>query len=233
MAKQSIEFIERSKNLDHVSLPTMGPIHFGWGSATYRSIGKRALDVALVVLAAPIWMLLVFGLALFVARDRHFPLYSQKRVGKDGRIFTMWKLRSMVPNADQRLAAYLAGNPDAKAEWDKTQKLRRDPRVTKLGKVLRKSSMDELPQLWNVLLGDMSLVGPRPMMLDQRSMYPGSAYYMLRPGITGNWQISDRNTASFAARAEFDRDYEESLCFRDDVKILTATFAVVVKGTGC
>jgi exopolysaccharide production protein ExoY len=145
----------------------------------------------------------------------------------------MWKLRSMVKNADQRLEAYLATNPEARAEWDSTQKLRDDPRVTLFGRIMRKTSLDELPQIWNVLKGDMSLVGPRPMMLEQQALYPGLAYYKLRPGITGNWQITDRNKTTFAARAEYDRDYAATVSLGADVGILAKTVRVVLNGTGC
>lgn len=101
-----------------------------------------------------------------------------------------------------------------------------------MGKFLRKSSLDELPQLWNVLVGDMSLVGPRPMMISQQSLYPGQAYYALRPGITGYWQTSGRNRTTFEARAEFDDAYEADLSLLTDVKVLAATIGVVVQGTG-
>jgi exopolysaccharide production protein ExoY len=144
----------------------------------------------------------------------------------------MWKLRSMVCDADARMEDYLASNPDARLEWDSTQKLKADPRITKVGKFLRKCSLDELPQLWNVLLGDMSLVGPRPMMINQQQMYPGMAYYALRPGITGYWQTAGRNRTTFEARAEFDDAYEAELSLMTDVKVLAATVAVVVNGTG-
>jgi len=105
-------------------------------------------------------------------------------------------------------------------------------RASRLRQFLRKSSLDELPQLWNVLIGDMSLVGPRPMLLEQQELYPGSAYYALRPGLTGTWQISDRNLSTFAQRAEFDADYERRLSFGTDLRILVATVGVVLRATG-
>ena len=120
----------------------------------------------------------------------------------------------------------------ARAEWDETQKLKNDPRITPFGRFLRKSSLDELPQLWNVFVGDMSLVGPRPMMLNQQALYPGTAYYALRPGITGFWQTAGRNRTSFEARAEYDTSYEAELSLATDVKILARTVSVVVNGTG-
>ena len=199
----------------------------------YRDVVKRVLDVALVLVAAlPVFMVLVV-LAAVIALDGKSPIYLQKRVGKNGRIFHMWKLRSMVTNADEMLKEHLAQNPAARAEWDRDQKLKNDPRITTIGRIIRKTSLDELPQLWNVLRGDMSLVGPRPMMVDQQSIYPGSAYYALRPGITGFWQISVRNESSFGARASFDADYLGKVSFVTDLKVLFRTVAVVVKGTGC
>ncbi len=199
----------------------------------YRNFFKRALDVTAILLAAPIVLPLVGALAFAVSRDGSKPFYSQQRVGRHGRSFRMWKLRSMVPDADERMEAYLASDPAARAEWDETQKLKNDPRVTPFGRLLRKSSLDELPQLWNVFIGDMSLVGPRPMMLNQQALYPGMAYYALRPGITGYWQTAGRNRTTFEARAEYDGVYEENLTFGTDMGILVRTVGVVVNGTGC
>ena len=167
-----------------------------------------------------------------VRRDGGGAFYTQQRVGKDGRHFRMWKLRSMVSDADARMADYLASNPEARREWEQTQKLQRDPRITPFGYFLRRSSLDELPQLWNVLIGEMSLVGPRPMMLNQQSMYPGSAYYAVRPGITGLWQTAGRNRTTFEARAGFDTEYEGTLSFTSDMRILARTVSVVMRCTG-
>lgn len=202
-------------------------------SGFYRDFGKRVLDIALIVLFAPPVLLVVLVLAFFVGRDGSPAFYRQKRVGRNGEIFWILKLRSMVPDADAALEAHLADNPAARAEWDRTQKLRNDPRVTPLGRILRKTSLDELPQLWNVVRGDMSLVGPRPMMPCQRELYSGTAYYKLRPGITGFWQVSARNDASFAERAEFDTTYYEDLSFDLDLRVLMRTIGVVLRGTGC
>lgn len=202
-------------------------------AAPYRDAIKRALDIALVLIAAPAALLITFVFALLVMRDGHSPFYSQTRVGRGDTGFRMWKLRSMVPNADALLTSHLADNLEARAEWDRDQKLRFDPRITRIGRLIRKTSIDELPQLWNVLRGDMSLVGPRPMMPSQKEIYPGSAYYALRPGITGLWQTSVRNESSFAERAQFDTAYLRELSFANDVRILFKTVGVVMKGTGC
>ena len=198
----------------------------------YRTGVKRALDIVLIVAALPFVVPLLALMALAVMMDGHSPFYRQERVGRNGRIFNLLKIRTMVPDAKAALEDYLAQDPAARAEWDETQKLKNDPRITRVGAVLRKTSLDELPQLWNVLKGDMSIVGPRPMMPEQRALYPGHAYYELRPGITGAWQVSDRNECSFAGRAKFDLDYYNDLSFVTDCSILLCTVAVVVRGTG-
>ena len=198
----------------------------------YRSLGKRIVDIGLVLLAAPAIVFVVALLAVLVALDGGRPFYTQQRIGRNGRVYTMWKLRSMVADADARLEAHLAADPAARAEWDSTQKLKADPRITAFGRFLRKSSLDELPQLWNVLKGDMSLVGPRPMMTCQRDLYPGTDYYDLRPGITGPWQVSSRNDTTFADRARFDAAYNREISFVTDIRLLLATVRVVLRATG-
>ncbi len=199
----------------------------------YRNGVKRGLDVTLVLLAAPVALPLILGFALaLLLLEGASPFYRQDRVGRDGKIYKMWKLRSMVPDAEARLAVHLAADPAAWAEWNSTQKLKADPRVTPLGRLLRKSSMDELPQLWNVLRGDMSLVGPRPMMDGQQDLYPGIAYYTLRPGITGFWQVSKRNDSTFAERADFDDRYDREVSLATDLRLLAATVGVVLRATG-
>jgi len=198
----------------------------------YRNGVKRLLDVSAILMAAPIVMPLVAVLALIVARDGGQPFYTQVRVGRHGRRFRMWKLRSMVADADSRMAEHLEQHPAARAEWDSTQKLKNDPRITRFGQLLRRSSLDELPQLWNVLIGDMSLVGPRPMMTCQQGMYPGTAYYGLRPGITGYWQTAGRNATTFEARAGFDTAYDADLSLATDTRIMVRTVGVVLKATG-
>jgi lipopolysaccharide/colanic/teichoic acid biosynthesis glycosyltransferase len=200
--------------------------------ASYRGLGKRALDLVICALIAPFALLLVGIFALLVRRDGSRAFYSQLRVGQGGRTYRMWKLRSMVPDADEKLEAHLAQNADARAEWNNHQKLKNDPRITPLGSFLRRASIDELPQLWNVFKGDMSLVGPRPMMLSQQVLYPGQDYYDLRPGITGTWQVSDRNQSSFADRALFDTDYNNKVSLAEDLRIMFATVRVVFKATG-
>jgi lipopolysaccharide/colanic/teichoic acid biosynthesis glycosyltransferase len=202
------------------------------GRGPYRSGFKRLIDITVILLALPFVLPLIMLLALVVWSDGGNPFYAQERVGRSGRVFRMWKLRSMVPNAEHILEEYLLSNPDARREWDEYQKLRDDPRITRVGRVIRKTSIDELPQLFNVLIGDMSLVGPRPIMVDQADLYPGSAYFQLRPGVTGYWQVSERNEATFAARAVFDTKYAQDCSFMVDFNILLRTVPVVLKASG-
>lgn len=198
----------------------------------YRRWGKRGIDLALVLFTAPVWIALIAVIAFLTLIDGGSPFYSQPRVGRSGRVFRMWKIRSMVRNADRLLADHLAGDPRARDEWDRMQKLSNDPRVTRLGCFIRKTSLDELPQLWNVLRGDMSLVGPRPILVDQRDRYQSCAYDRLLPGLTGPWQVSSRNSASFAERAGFDAEYEATLSAKEDARLILRTFLVVFRATG-
>lgn len=193
---------------------------------------KRILESLLIIATAHVTLPLVLFMALLVSLDGGNPFFSQKRLGKNGRVFRIWKLRTMVPNAESKLQAHLAADPQAREQWDKTQKLKNDPRITRVGRILRKTSLDELPQLLNVLNGTMALVGPRPMMVDQRHLYAGRAYYQLRPGITGLWQISTRNESEFSARVYYDDLYSHTLSLWTDLRILARTVAVVLRGTG-
>ena len=193
---------------------------------------KRTFDILVVLLASPFVLLLVLGFALAVRRDGGPAFYLQDRIGKNGRIFRIWKLRSMVTDADTRLAAHLEANPDARAEWDHHQKLKDDPRITKVGRLIRKTSLDELPQLWNVLTGDMSLVGPRPMMLNQAVLYPGSDYYDMRPGVTGLWQVSGRSDLPWDETVRLDVYYVDNWSVMQDLSILMRTAGAVLGSRG-
>jgi lipopolysaccharide/colanic/teichoic acid biosynthesis glycosyltransferase len=198
----------------------------------YLRFGKRVLDILLVVGSAPVVAPVIMVLALIVRLDGGPAFYGQDRVGRGGKLFKLWKLRSMVTDADAALEGYLSSNPDARAEWDHAQKLRKDPRITRHGATLRKSSLDELPQLWNVLMGEMSIVGPRPFLPEQSEMYPGQAYYELRPGLTCFWQTGDRNDSSFAARAIDDARYAREMSLITDVKLINRTVGVMMRQTG-
>lgn len=221
------DILVASGSSEAVPAAACGPV-----SGPYSRFFKRPLDIMLVLLALPFLLPIVIGVLVLIVYDGGSPFYTQTRLGKSGRHFRMWKFRSMVANADQQLEAYLASDPAARQEWDSTQKLKRDPRITRIGRFIRKSSLDELPQLWNVLRGDMSIIGPRPMMVEQAVHYPGADYYHMRPGVTGLWQITDRNDSTFAERATFDAEYARTLSLRNDTMILRKTFGVVLRCTG-
>jgi len=227
----TIQFDQLDDKLVSASSP-LGMVKVPGRRGLYRNGLKRVFETALILLSAPIVLPVIVALALISARDGHNPFYWSNRVGKNGTTFRMLKLRTMVPDADRLLEQHLAANPAAREEWNSRQKLKNDPRITPFGRFLRKSSMDELPQLWNVLIGDMALIGPRPMFPNQRALYPGLAYYALRPGISGLWQVSDRNDSEFAKRADFDREYDENMSFAMDLGLLLRTAGVVLKGTG-
>ncbi len=211
----------------------LAPVQMVSPQGLYRSFAKRLVDVSIVaVTAIPAFLIIAVSALLLIIREGGSPFYRQERVGLNGEKFGMWKMRTMVRDADLVLAEYLRSNPEAHAEWTTYQKLKDDPRITRFGRFLRRTSLDELPQVWNVLKGEMSIVGPRPMMLEQRTLYPGTEYYAMRPGITGLWQISSRNDSSFHERASFDQAYFRQLSFVTDLSVIYRTFAVVLRGTG-
>lgn len=205
-------------------------------AGVYAAAGKRVFDLTLLALIAPVAVPVLALIVAIVAVFGGRPLYSQWRVGRGGETFRCWKIRTMVVDADAVLAQILADDPALAAEWHLNQKLSRDPRVTRFGSFLRKTSLDELPQLWNVLTGTMSIVGPRPFTPEQREMYPGGRgaadYYRMLPGITGLWQVSQRNRSSFAERAVFDSAYFAQIGLLMDLRILLRTVGVVLRGTG-
>ncbi|MGB4100927.1 MAG: sugar transferase [Alphaproteobacteria bacterium] len=193
-------------------------------------LGKRMFDltvsaVALVALA-PVFIVL----ALLIKRDGGPVFHADTRVGIDGKLMQCLKFRSMLINADQELVRYLRSNPAAAAEWARYQKLRRDPRITTIGRFIRKTSLDELPQLINVFWGEMTLVGPRPIIPNQKQAYgPNISYYhAVRPGITGLWQVSGRNRLTFRQRAKLDRWYVRHWSLWLDIVILFRTFPVLL-----
>ena len=205
------------------------------GRAALRPALKRMLDLlgagALLVLAAPVFLLL----AWLVRRDGGPAFFGQERVGLHGARFRCLKFRSMVTDSQARLEALLAADPAARAEWAATRKLKRDPRVTLIGAFLRKTSLDELPQLINVLRGEMSLVGPRPVPAAELAEHYGAAaghYMSVKPGITGPWQISGRNDTSYDQRVALDVQYAIRPSLWRDIGILLRTPAVVLLRRG-
>jgi Undecaprenyl-phosphate galactose phosphotransferase WbaP len=202
-----------------------------WSQLLKRSIDILASAFGIILLAPLLgWIALCIKLD---TGDKVF--YKQSRLGKEGRPFTLIKFRTMFQDrADKILREALKQNPELKQEWDAFQKLKDDPRVTRVGKTLRRFSLDELPQLWNILWGEMSLVGPRPMMPDQRELYGESFgnYVQVTPGLTGLWQVSGRNENTFARRAELDSEYIQCWSMWLDIYILFKTIKVVFWNKG-
>jgi exopolysaccharide production protein ExoY len=196
---------------------------------------KRSFDVTAALAAILFLSPLLILLALLVKfSNGGSVLYAHLRVGRNGSSFRCLKFRTMVENGSEVLAQHLRRNPAALREWNATRKLQNDPRVTRVGAVLRRLSLDELPQLINVLRGEMSFVGPRPVVQDELEMY-GSAvdcYLRARPGLTGLWQVSGRNDVSYEKRVNFDRYYVENWSFGFDLLIILKTLPAVILSRG-
>jgi exopolysaccharide production protein ExoY len=204
-------------------------------SSWQAEAGQRALDITsavlIILLLAPFLMLI----ALAVALTSQGPIvFAHRRIGRDGLPFHCWKFRTMVVDAEARLADMLSRDPQARAEWASDHKLRNDPRITTIGTFLRKSSLDELPQLFNVLFGTMSMVGPRPIVLAECSRYGRyfTDYCSVRPGITGLWQISGRNDVSYRRRVAYDVVYSRQRSIMMDCRILAMTLPSVALRKG-
>jgi Undecaprenyl-phosphate galactose phosphotransferase WbaP len=196
---------------------------------------KRSLDLTITLLLAPIVIPVVALFAVLVMLEDAGPaFYCNERIGHVGRKFKAWKLRSMVTNGDSVLRQHFENNPLDHAHWRATQKLKHDPRLTRIGRFIRKTSIDELPQFWNVFIGEMSVVGPRPMLQSQIDMY-GPAfnlYKQVRPGITGLWQVSGRNHLTFAERATLDKYVIQNWSVWLDIYILVRTGGAVISADG-
>lgn len=196
---------------------------------------KRMLDLCLASLLAVVALPFAVVIAVAIVLETRGPVFFRHtRIGKGGRRFRLWKFRSMVMDADAVLEKHLAENPGDVCEWLQARKLKNDPRVTRAGRLLRRSSLDELPQLWNVLRGDMSMVGPRPIIEEEVAKY-GSVfplYLQVLPGLTGLWQVSGRNDTSYRKRTELDSRYIRHWTLWMDLKVLLKTIRVVICGTG-
>lgn len=203
-------------------------------SGIYAAFGKRVCDLVFAFALLPILIPVIAVLWGLTRLDGGPGFFGHKRVGKDRRQFSCWKIRTMVPDAEAKLKQYLSENPDAKAQWQRDFKLDNDPRITRLGNFLRKTSLDELPQIWNVIRGEMSFVGPRPVVQDELLRYGESEkfYLSVRPGITGLWQVSGRNNISYADRVRMDRIYASRYSMLQDTKIIAKTATVVLFPTG-
>ncbi len=203
----------------------------------FVKIVKRSVDIVVGIIGVTLLVPLTIGIyiARKIFKEDDGPIfYEQLRIGKNGKLFRMYKYRSMVMNADERLEKYLEENKEARREYDRNKKLKKDPRVTKLGLFLRKTSLDEIPQFINVLKGEMSLVGPRPYLPKEKEDM--GIYYdkivKCKPGITGLWQISGRSGTTFQDRLNLEKYYIENKSFLLDIKILMKTFIVIIKKEG-
>lgn len=196
---------------------------------------KRAFDFFAAVAAIVALLPLLLGCCLLVAATSSGPvLFRHRRLGFGGREFNCLKFRTMEVDAESRLQEYLARDPDARREWEASHKLRNDPRITPVGQFLRRSSLDELPQLFNVLVGQMSIVGPRPIVEAEIEKYQEQfvVYAGGRPGLTGLWQVKGRNTTTYSERIAYDVEYLRNWSLFRDVWIIFITVAHVIEGTG-
>ena len=222
-----IKFDDNNKVLEQKEKKTFNEITY---SFLKRTVDITASATALLLLS-PVFLVT----SLAIRKDSDGPaMFTQKRIGKDGKLFEIYKFRTMVPDADKKLFEMLERDEKAREEYKLNKKLKHDPRITKVGNFLRKTSIDELPQLINVLKGDMSLVGPRPYL--PREIDDMGSYYDTiiesKPGITGLWQVSGRSNTTFEERLHFDKEYNEKKSFTYDMGLLVKTVGSVVKGDG-
>ena len=242
--------LQRDHQFEADIVPAIGAAAGGWKELTaserqadlradsirhfWSGCAKRAFDLVvasvLLVLNAPLFLVV----SIIVRSDGGPAFFSQERVGRDGRRFACYKFRTMVVDAEGRLDRLLAENPEARAEWNATQKFKNDPRVTRWGLWLRRTSIDELPQLLNVIMGDMSLVGPRPIPTPELAHYGPEilVYIRERPGITGLWQVNGRNNLDYQARIALNSRYVMHRTLYGDIKILAKTAWIVLGGKG-
>ena len=222
-----IKFDDNNKVLEQKEKKTFNEITY---SFLKRTVDITASATALLLLS-PVFLVT----SLAIRKDSDGPaMFTQKRIGKDGKLFEIYKFRTMVPDADKKLFEMLEKDEKAREEYKLNKKLKHDPRITKVGNFLRKTSIDELPQLINVLKGDMSLVGPRPYLPREKEDM-GDYYNTIiesKPGITGLWQVSGRSNTTFEDRLEFDKEYTENKGFFYDMGLLTKTVGVVIHKDG-
>jgi undecaprenyl-phosphate galactose phosphotransferase len=201
---------------------------------SYHQI-KRLMDIVMILAAAPFILFVVLLVSLLILITMGRPVfYCHERIGKGGRKFILWKFRTMVKDADKKLQDYLEEHPGMREEWVLNFKLKDDPRITPLGQNLRRLSIDEIPQFWNTLKGDMSLVGPRPIVRDELDRYGDykQAYLSVLPGITGIWQVSGRSDITYVDRVKMDIEYFENMSFGLDIKLLIKTVFEVIRRSG-
>jgi exopolysaccharide production protein ExoY len=226
----------RGVDVDHaVHAASVDDVRPAVRAGTQSPVGgriKRLFDIAIATLALIALSPLMLAVALLIKLTMGGPvLFAHRRIGLNGKPFPCYKFRTMVNDAEERLSRYLAQDPHIAREWSEARKLEHDPRVTMLGRVLRKSSLDELPQLVNVLRGDMSCVGPRPVVAAELERYGASVtdYLSTRPGLTGLWQISGRNSVSYATRVALDSAYTRNWSVLLDLAIVVRTIPALLK----
>ncbi|WP_235971727.1 sugar transferase [Azohydromonas caseinilytica] len=211
------------------------PVAFGPRDEPYRAVAWKVFNQVVAALLLLLFSPLMAVIAICIWRVDGAPIvFAHYRVGMGGKVFPCLKFRSMVRNSEQVLQELLRSDPAARDEWIREQKLSNDPRITPIGRILRKLSLDELPQLFNVLRGEMNLVGPRPIMLCELPRYGQVRWHYLsvKPGMTGLWQVSGRNSTSYEERVELDRNYVEKRSEWLDICILFRTLGVVISGHG-
>ncbi len=201
-----------------------------------ETILKRFIDIigSIVGIVCLIPLTIIIWIANLIVKDNGPIFYTQERIGKNGKIFKMYKYRSMVVGADEKLKEYLEKNEEARKEYAEYKKLKNDPRITKIGAFLRKTSLDEFPQFINILKGEMSLVGPRPYLPREKEEINGFFNYIMscKPGLTGFWQVNGRSDVTFTDRLDMDMKYYYNHNLKMDIKILKDTFVNVVKKEG-
>ena len=197
---------------------------------------KRIFDIccSLVGMIFLIPLLIIIKIAYMCSGDFHSVLYSQERIGKDGKVFRLHKFRTMVPNAEKILQDWLKNNPEKRNEYYRDRKIDKDPRITKVGNILRKTSLDEFPQFLNVFVGDMSLIGPRPVVFDEVENYGKNKekFLSVRPGLTGYWASNGRSNISYKERMKMELFYVDHCCIRLDIQIIWNTIITVIKRDG-
>jgi len=228
-------FVDTSRIVAAAKIPKLGSNPVSAEGNAFTQLVIRLLDIVISASALVFFLPILLAVALLVfAQDRGPIFFGQRRIGLHGEEFLCFKFRSMITNASERLQKYLAENPDARIEWAKDHKLKNDPRITKLGRFIRKTSLDEFPQLWNVLKGEMSLVGPRPIVQDEVRKYglSFSKYTAVKPGITGLWQVAGRNDVTYSRRVAMDRFFSKRKSVRIYLYILVMTVPAVLRQRG-
>lgn len=202
-----------------------------WVQDFWLTLFEKSFALLALVFFLPFF---VIASLIILLTDRGPIIFAHNRIGKNGKTFKCLKFRTMVTDASEQLENLLARDPQAKAQWDATQKLDDDPRITCIGEFFRKTSFDELPQFWNVLKGEMAIVGPRPIVAAEMPRYGDDidAYLSVKPGITGNWQVNGRGVTTYDERVKMDVEYVETKSFKKDIGIILRTVKVVLSRSG-